>query len=254
MDSFELTFYYYFLLGMIFIGLVVFIILFFVTAGYGQHYKKEKWGSAVNDRVGWVIMEIPTVIVYIVLYFMGNYHFEFFTILFSSLFLMHYGYRTFIFPMLIRGKNKMPITIIIFGMMFNTANAYLQGRWINTLYKYQINHLINPFFIIGISIFVIGFSIHAHSDHIIRNLRKPGENEFKIPKGGMFKYVSCPSYLGEITEWCGWWLMTLSLSGFVFFLWTFFNLSPRARSNHKWYLTTFPEYPENRKALIPFIY
>ncbi|MHA1197628.1 MAG: DUF1295 domain-containing protein [Promethearchaeota archaeon] len=83
---------------------------------------------------------------------------------------------------------------------------------------------------------MVGFIINIHSDHIIRNLRKPGETEYKIPKGGMFRWVSCPSYLGEITEWVGWAIMTFSIPGLVF---AFEN---------------FPDYPKNRKALIPFIY
>ncbi|HSA16026.1 MAG TPA: hypothetical protein P5346_14880 [Spirochaetota bacterium] len=39
-----------------------------------------------------------------------------------------------------------------------------------------------------------------------------------------------------------------------FVLWTIFNLAPRARSNHKWYRDNFPDYPKERKALVPFIY
>jgi len=35
-------------------------------------------------------------------------------------------------------------------------------------------------------------------------------------------------------------------------LWTIANLAPRALANHKWYKETFPEYPSQRKALIPF--
>ena len=109
-------------------------------------------------------------------------------------------------------------------------------------------------FISGLTVFFAGFITHVHSDHIIRNLRQPSESEYKIPEGGMFQYVSCPSYLGEITEWTGWAMMTWSFPGLVFAIWTFANLAPRARSNHLWYLKTFPEYPKNRKALIPFIY
>ncbi|MHA1318096.1 MAG: hypothetical protein ACTSQ6_11365, partial [Candidatus Heimdallarchaeaceae archaeon] len=60
--------------------------------------------------------------------------------------------------------------------------------------------------------------------------------------------------LGEITEWVGWAIMTFSIPGLVFAFWTIANLAPRARSNHKWYLENFPDYPKNRKALIPFIY
>ncbi|MCK4479252.1 MAG: hypothetical protein KAV01_01885 [Candidatus Lokiarchaeota archaeon] len=40
----------------------------------------------------------------------------------------------------------------------------------------------------------------------------------------------------------------------IFAVWTFANLAPRARSNHLWYIKTFPDYPSNLKALIPFIF
>jgi protein-S-isoprenylcysteine O-methyltransferase Ste14 len=169
--------------------------------------------------------------------------------------MVHYGQRTFIFPLLIKGKQPMPISIIIFGILFNGINTYLQGRWIYTFSPpYLVNWLFSPLFIIGLIIFLSGFIINLHSDHIIRNLRKTGETEYKIPYGGMFRWVSCPSYLGEITEWTGWAIITWSLPGLVFAGWTFANLFPRARSHHKWYLETFPDYPKRRKALIPYIF
>ena len=31
--------------------------------------------------------------------------------------------------------------------------------------------------------FVAGMIINIHSDHILRNLRKPGETGYKIPRG-----------------------------------------------------------------------
>jgi 3-oxo-5-alpha-steroid 4-dehydrogenase 1 len=169
--------------------------------------------------------------------------------------MMHYFQRTFIFPLLIRGKEPIPISIILMGITFNGINTYLQARWI---YKFSPSYpstwLINPLFVIGILLFFCGFIINLHSDYIIRNLRKPGEKIYKIPYGGMFKYVSCPSYFGEITEWIGWAIMTWSFPGLVFAMWTFANLAPRARSTHLWYLKTFPDYPKDRKALIPFIF
>ena len=55
-------------------------------------------------------------------------------------------------------------------------------------------------------------------------------------------------------KWTGWAIMTWSFPGLIFALWTFANLAPRARSNHKWYKETFDNYLKNRKALIPFIY
>jgi len=250
----EMIFFNWFMILMIILAVIIFITLFKITAGYGQHVSK-KWGRTINDRIGWVIMEAPTVILFLILYIIGKYQFNPVTLLFSTLFLMHYSYRTFVFPALMRGKRQMPLSIIAFGMMFNTANAYLQGRWINTLSGgYETSWFLTPVFNVGFIMFFMGFFTHMYSDHIIRILRKPGEIEFKIPQGGMFRLVSCPSYLGEILEWTGWAVMTFSFPGLVFVIWTIANLAPRARSNHKWYLETFPDYPKNRKALIPLLY
>ena len=57
----------------------------------------------------------------------------------------------------------------------------------------------------------------------------------------------------EIMEWIGWAVLTWSLAGLTFVIWTTANLLPRAVSHHKWYKEEFEDYPENRKALIPFI-
>ena len=230
-----------------------FIVLFFITAGYGQHVNK-KWGPTINDKLGWFLMEIPTVIVYFIYYIIGDRNIGLISLIFLFFWMLHYCQRTFIFPLLIRGKRTMPLTIIILGITFNGTNTYLQARW---LYHFSPGYapewVFNPLFIIGILIFFIGFVINLHSDYIVRNLRKPGETDYKIPYGGMFKYVSSPSYFGEITEWVGWAIMTWSVPGLIFAVWTFANLAPRARSNHLWYIKTFPDYPRNRKALIPFI-
>jgi hypothetical protein len=236
-------------------SIIFFIVLLFITAGYGQHINR-KWGPAIkNNKLGWFLMEVPTVIIYLIYYFIGDRKIELIPLIFLSIWMLHYCQRTFIFPLLIRGKEPMPITIILMGITFNGINTYLQARWI---YKFSPSYpgswVFNPFFILGFFIFFCGFIINLHSDHIIRNLRKPGETEYRIPYGGMFKYVSCPSYFGEITEWTGWALMTLSFPGLVFAMWTFANLAPRARSTHWWYIETFPDYPKNRKALIPFIF
>jgi len=81
-----------------------------------------------------------------------------------------------------------------------------------------------------------------------------GETGYKIPHGGLFERVSCPNYLGEIIEWSGWALATWCLPGLSFAVWTFANLAPRARAHHRWYRAKFPEYPEERKALIPGVW
>lgn len=235
---------------------LVFVLLLFVSAPYGQHIR-DKWGPNINNKAGWVIMELPTVVIYFILWIIGERPFEVISIVFLSIWMLHYCQRTFIFPLLIRGKDPMPVTIMLFGFTFNGMNTYLQARWINSLAPsdfYSINWLFTPQFLGGLAIFLAGYVINLHSDRIIRNLRKPGETDYKVPYGGMFEYVSCPNYLGEITEWLGWMILTWSFSGLVFVVWTFANLAPRARTHHRWYKEKFEDYPKKRKRLIPFIW
>jgi 3-oxo-5-alpha-steroid 4-dehydrogenase 1 len=246
-----------FLIAMIFIAVIVFIVLFVVPAGYGQMIKK-KWGYTVGNKLGWVIMEAPVLLLFIIFWLVSDRRYETVPLIFVSMFLLHYIQRTIIFPALIRGKDLMPWSIIIFGIVFNTANAYMQGMWIFFYAPtglYDLNWLATAQFWIGIIIFLVGFVINIHSDHIIRNLRKPGDTEFHIPVGGMFKYVTSANYLGEFTEWVGWAIMTWSLPGLIFAIWTFANLGPRANALRKWYIEKFgDEYPKDRKRMIPFLY
>jgi steroid 5-alpha-reductase/3-oxo-5-alpha-steroid 4-dehydrogenase 1 len=100
-------------------------------------------------------------------------------------------------------------------------------------------------------IFAIGFVINRHADSVLLSLRKPGETGYKIPYGGLYNYISCPNYFGEMVEWFGFAFAAQSLSGWSFFIWTVCNLAPRAVLHHKWYLKKFPDYPKQRRALIP---
>ncbi|MHA1224721.1 MAG: hypothetical protein ACTSP3_15975 [Candidatus Heimdallarchaeaceae archaeon] len=52
----------------------------------------------------------------------------------------------------------------------------------------------------------------------------------------------------------GWAIAVWSWPAFLFAMWTLANLLPRAKSNHDWYKDKFPDYPKERKAIIPFIF
>lgn len=90
----------------------------------------------------------------------------------------------------------------------------------------------------------------------MRNLRRPGDTRHYIPRGGMYRFVTSANYFGEFTEWAGFAILTWSVAGAVFALWTFANLAPRAMQIHRRYLSEFgDEYRSlNRRYIIPFIY
>lgn len=243
---------------MIVLAVVVFVALRFITPGYGMFYN-PKWGPTVGNRLGWVMMEAPSFICMALFWACSDRRGESALIVMASLFLLHYTQRSFIFPFLIKGKNRMPLVIIIMGCIFNVINSYLIGGWlfyVSPADSYPASWLANPKFIIGAMIFFIGMGINLQSDYIIRHLRKPGDHHHYIPKGGMFRYVTSANYFGEFTEWVGYAVLTWSLPGVIFALWTFSNLAPRARSLYARYVDEFGEEftKLNRKYIIPFIW
>lgn len=40
----------------------------------------------------------------------------------------------------------------------------------------------------GSALWLVGWLMNVHSDHILRNLRKPGETGYKIPTGRIFSH------------------------------------------------------------------
>lgn len=258
MDIFSAGFYYTVVCVMLALGVVVFIALHRVTAGYGMMYNK-KWGPAVGNRLGWLLMEAPVFVAMLLFWLLSPRRGEVAPAVMASLFLLHYFQRSFIFPLLIKGKGRMPLAIIAMGVVFNLINAYMIGGWlfwVSPEGTYPPSWLGSPIFILGTVIFFTGMAININSDHIIRSLRKPGDTRHYIPRGGMYKYVASANYFGELTEWIGYAILTWSLGGLAFAVWTFANLAPRARSIHRRYIAEFgDEYARlNRKYIIPFIY
>jgi steroid 5-alpha reductase family enzyme len=90
-----------------------------------------------------------------------------------------------------------------------------------------------------LALFVVGAFINIQSDGILRNLRTNSEDKsYKIPKGGMFEYVSGANFFGEIVEWIGYALFCQTVVGLAFALFTFANTAPRAIEHHKYVILT----------------
>ena len=231
------------------IAILTFILLQFVKAPYGRHIKKG-WGPEISNKWGWILMEAPSF--FIILYFFVSSDQSSYASLLSLLWLIHYANRTFIFPVRIRTKGKkMPLVIVLSAVFFNLINAGLNGYFLAHFESYTTANYTSWNFLVGILLFFGGAWINQKSDTLLIGLRKPGEVGYKIPKGFLFNYISCPNHFGELIQWGGFALMALNCPATTFFLWTAANLIPRSMNHHKWYKRTFDEYPESRKAIIP---
>lgn len=238
-------------------ALGVFVALHFFEAGYGYLFD-PRYGPPVPNRIGWVVMESPVFILMCVLWAASDRMWQAGPLTLFLLFQTHYLQRSFIFPLLIRGNSRMPLGIVLMGMIFNTLNALMQGGWIFYVAPegYYADWFARPYIYIGGALFLAGMAVNLHSDHIIRHLRRPGDTRHYIPRGGMFRYVTSANYLGEVMEWTGFAIASWSWAGAVFAWWTFANLAPRAAALQRRYEREFgDEYRSlHRKRIIPFIY
>jgi 3-oxo-5-alpha-steroid 4-dehydrogenase 1 len=236
------------------IALVAFFALFFKTAPYGRH-ENEGWGKTISSRLGWIIMETPSVYIMLIIAYIFYESLNFILIVFLAIWLLHYLNRSLIWPLRAKIKNKkMALIVAVLAFTFNTVNASIQALWIFKFTTYDNNWLYSFPFIAGLIIFFIGMYINIKSDNILFGLRREQDQGYHIPEGFLFNKVSNPNYFGEMIEWLGWAIMTWNLAGLIFFIWTVANLLPRAVANHNWYLDKFDNYPEERKILIPDFY
>ena len=172
-----------------------------------------------------------------------------------GMFMTHYFYRTFVFPLRMRGGKAMPVGLCALASLFCLGNGYLQGRlWTQMTVRAVDTPADAARFAAGAALWAAGFWINLDSDHRLRTLRRPGESGYKVPRGGAFEYVSGANYFGEIVEWCGYALAANRLGATAFAVFTFCNTAPRAHTHHEWYRQKFDDYPPERKAVIPWLW
>ena len=195
-------------------------------------------------------MELPALVLMPVIVLISPVQKNEIIILILSLWILHYFYRTILFPIKLKTKGKkMPLVIVISAFIFNLFNGFFVGYEIGNIS--QLDFGINT--LIGLIVFFTGMYINRSSDNKLISLRKENK-EYQIPQGGMFKYISCPNHFGEIIEWFGFAIIVFNLGALSFAFWTAFNLIPRAMNHHNWYKKSFVEYPKDRKAVIPFLF
>jgi protein-S-isoprenylcysteine O-methyltransferase Ste14 len=248
----EWTFYWGLSVALAVVGAMSALFLTWMNAPYGR-FGSSAWGPQVSSRLGWLIMEIPASLGMVLWFCLGNRQANTMAWLFLGLWQVHYLYRGMIFPFTRRGGQKpMPLAVVLMGLSFNLVNTYLIGRWLFYLGpELSTSWLLDPRFVLGLAVFVGGLVINRQSDRILRQLRAPGETGYKIPHGGLYRWISAPNYLGELIEWSGWALLTWSPGSLAFAFFTAANLVPRALAIHRWYRREFPDYPPERRALVP---
>jgi 3-oxo-5-alpha-steroid 4-dehydrogenase 1 len=250
----EERWFFWLMLAWVAVALAVVPYLLLRPAPYGRH-GRPGWGPTVRARLAWVLMELPSPSLMVIMFCLGDRQANLVAIVFLCLWLGHYVYRTFIFAFLLPPSSRpMPIVVVASGALFNVVNGGTNGRWLFALSQPRPAEWLTSWpFIVGAALFVVGFCIHVLADRELRRVRRESAGRYGVPQGPLFRLVSCPNYLGELVEWSGWALATMSWPGLIFALWSAANLVPRAIKHHAWYRETFADYPRSRKAVLPYV-
>ncbi len=246
-------------------GIVAFttIAAFFVQSPYGR-FADENQGISLDPRLGWFLMELPAPLSFVFFYLKGPNANAPVPLFVLFVWLVHYANRGFIMPALMRvpkgQKSSFSLAVVVMGLLVTTLHGYLNATWASSLSPHiAASWFADPRFVVGVLLYYGGLLANLHSDRIVRNLRSKQEVEdgikrYRIPRGGLFEYVSNPSYLSELVFWAGFALFTWSLAGVYILAISMANLIPRARATDQWYRERFDDYPQERKILIPCIW
>ena len=103
----------------------------------------------------------------------------------------------------------------------------------------------------------MGIVINLWPDSALRDLRKPGETAYRIPEGGLFRWVSCPNYLGEMLIYASFALMVWHWLPVLVLAWVWcglfaVNMMMKEASLSRY--SGWQEYKKNSKWLLPGIF
>ncbi|KAI9023828.1 3-oxo-5-alpha-steroid 4-dehydrogenase-domain-containing protein [Phycomyces nitens] len=151
--------------------------------------------------------------------------------------LHHYSGTSFIRDVLIISTSYLSFTLAVF--YFSTL-VPVRNRVSNEV-------------LFGVILFFFGEGLNHYHHRILADLRKDGSKEYKIPRKGLFQYLWCPHYLGEIIGFFGVALVSQSFIIVAFQISSTAYLLARSHNTRKWYESRFPNAPR-RACVIPNIF
>lgn len=264
--------------SMVFTAMFTFGLTSCIAAPYGKFMASKGWGMLIPARLAWFVMESPNLFMPMIVShgYLGSWDAGYQRLQHQhanrwlfTMYQLHYIHRSIIYPLFrINGicHKPMPLSVMLMAFSYCIWNGALQSLSLLVVVRYPHDWLLQWNVGVGLVVYFIGFLINIRSDAILLTLKShagnssastkkkaPPSERYRIPYGGMFQYVSCANYFGEVVEWTGYALASWSLAGLAFAVFTFGNLAPRARRHQQFYLDNFEEYPSHRTAIVPFI-
>jgi very-long-chain enoyl-CoA reductase len=246
------------------IPIIRFIICIFfgILLGYLEYTKKFQLSYSkfnekgnIDSKKGMFIIYFVPLLTYLYFYYTSTiiptlYHkFIFFAVVF------HFGKRCLEVLFLHKYSGKISlITTALICWAYSSISFTIQesvNQFTSNVDGSSISTLVPM--LLGMFIYLSGQLSNFLHHILLTRLRSGSEKEYKIPMGGLFRYVNCPHYLSEIIAWIGIAIMSkyLIVYGLTFIMASY--LVARSVNTSKWYREKIPNFPLDRKAIFPFV-
>lgn len=236
---------------------ICFGLLFFyleVTKKFQLSYSKFNSTGDLDSRKGMFVIYFLPLLVYLFFYFTSPIEKTIYHQLIFIAVTLHFAKRCLEVLFLHRYSGKISILTTLLITWAYSSISYSIHESVNLFTKQETlatNTNLTLYF--GFGIFLLGQSSNLYHHILLSKLRSGETKEYKIPEGGLFSFVNCPHYLSEIIAWIGIAIMSkyLIVYGLVFIMSSY--LFARSINTSRWYREKIPNFPSNRKSILPFL-
>jgi 3-oxo-5-alpha-steroid 4-dehydrogenase 1 len=221
-------------------------------------YSKFRSGASINSRLGWFVAYLVPLLVYVGLQMAaGNPRSPYHWALLAGM-VFHFGKRC-LESLFLHKYSKPTGAVAYLLIIWAYSTMVLAGGWFQT---HDVTPAqgwapgLRPQLYAGAAIFLCGQAINFYHHLLLARLRPAGAagQGYRVPRGGLFQWVACPHYLGEIVSWVGYAVMSGLPPAWGNAIVIVVYLGARSRSTLRWYRDNLPDWPARRRALIPFLF
>lgn len=233
-------------------GLIFFY--FEYTKKFQLSYSKFNQKGDLDSQKGMFIIYFLPLLTYLYFYFKTpNLDSLYHQLIFLAV-TLHFAKRCLEVLFLHKYSGKISLITTVFITWAYSSIAYSIHESVNTLTRPEMLATgVNTSLYLGFAVFLLGQISNLYHHILLRKLRNEATKEYKIPEGGLFSYVNCPHYLSEIVAWIGIAIMTkyLIVFGLTFVMASY--LVGRSLNTTRWYKEKIPNFPSDRKSILPFV-
>ncbi|RDL37768.1 putative steroid 5 alpha-reductase [Venustampulla echinocandica] len=194
-----------------------------IISWYGAGKTSTNSSFNIPGKIAWITMEVPgfMTVLYIVNTLpaeLGISDLPWQNKAMAGLFTIHYINRAILGPLLAPSMSPIHPLVWIAALAFQLTNGLSIGGYLGGYGPTASSswHLAHSRIGLGLLVWTLGLAGNIYHDEVLRQIRRPSQSNkknpnvhkvYKIPTGGLFKYVLYPHYLCEWIEWLGFWII-----------------------------------------------